>query len=263
MRHLNRNLKRSLSAIILGLALGCSESQVDFSELVERDGVYYLKFSNVPFTGETSGRVAAQLRDGKLRGQVLRFFEDGNLASKENYLNGIKHGVSEHYTSKGTKRQHISYKNGLFHGEVWEETSVTDKWAVRHATFKEGFLEGPYKTTYPNGQIAFAAELKGHRVASSKVEVRSPAGDFLISIPFSAGEIHGTVQWANGCSQHFVNGVPQDMQRPETTSVDMDMHQDSILASAFEERMICMGVTTIPKFLLNPESVWLEAPRSW
>ena len=71
------NIKKLLSLVIyLWLVAGCSDPQVAFSELVERDGVYYLKFSDVPFTGEATGGVAAQLRDGKLHGRVLRFFED-------------------------------------------------------------------------------------------------------------------------------------------------------------------------------------------
>ena len=39
---------------------------VDYKDLVERDGLMYEEFSNVPFTGKTTGRIQKNYKDGKL-----------------------------------------------------------------------------------------------------------------------------------------------------------------------------------------------------
>ena len=37
-----------------------------FDDLEERDGHFYRKFSDVPFTGETTGRLQGTFKDGKI-----------------------------------------------------------------------------------------------------------------------------------------------------------------------------------------------------
>ena len=81
--------KVPLALIFLGLvAVLFSQSitgeQVDtIEDLVERDGLYYKKFSDVPFTGEViKGEARGRIRHGKSDGDWLLFYGNGQLFSK-------------------------------------------------------------------------------------------------------------------------------------------------------------------------------------
>ena len=42
---------------------------IDFKDLVERDGLWYEKFSNEPFTGKVTGIKQGSFKDGKRNGE--------------------------------------------------------------------------------------------------------------------------------------------------------------------------------------------------
>jgi len=53
-------------------------------DLVERDGLYYQKFINVPFTGKVTG----SFKNGEREGTWVSYWENGQLSSKGDYTNG-------------------------------------------------------------------------------------------------------------------------------------------------------------------------------
>ena len=61
---------------------------VDIKDLVERDGIYYEKFSDKPFTGKVIGIKQGYLIDGKQDGKWLEFYKNGELESKLNFKDG-------------------------------------------------------------------------------------------------------------------------------------------------------------------------------
>ena len=52
---------------------------IEFGDLVERDGLYYEKFANVPFTGKVTGLVKGFLDDGVWDGPWVQYHENGQL----------------------------------------------------------------------------------------------------------------------------------------------------------------------------------------
>ena len=76
--------------VFLGCFLFCSFSiATSFDDLVERDGVYYQKSSQVPYTGQIDGIEKGLIRDGKKEGLWITFFSDGRALSKAHFTNGI------------------------------------------------------------------------------------------------------------------------------------------------------------------------------
>ena len=59
-------------------------------DLVERDGLFHEKFSDVPFTGEISGLESSEFKDGKPEGLWEFFNHDGSLKNTETWKNGVK-----------------------------------------------------------------------------------------------------------------------------------------------------------------------------
>ena len=59
-------------------------------DLVERNGLYYKKFSDTPFTGKITGKYQGSYKNGKRDGEWVGYHYDGQLTSKGNYKNGKK-----------------------------------------------------------------------------------------------------------------------------------------------------------------------------
>ena len=57
-------------------------------DLVERDGLYYKKFTDTPFTGEISGIENGKFKKGKREGKWVHYHKNGQLKLKQNYKFG-------------------------------------------------------------------------------------------------------------------------------------------------------------------------------
>ena len=63
-------IKLTSIIFILFLSLLSSPSWSEtFADLVYRDGLYYKKFTDVPFTGEITGEVQGSIKNGKKEGE--------------------------------------------------------------------------------------------------------------------------------------------------------------------------------------------------
>ena len=50
--------------------------------------LFYKKFTDVPFTGEISGRESGVFKDGKQDGLWKIYYENGLISTKRNYKDG-------------------------------------------------------------------------------------------------------------------------------------------------------------------------------
>jgi antitoxin component YwqK of YwqJK toxin-antitoxin module len=84
------------------------------SDLVKRDGLYYKKFSQVPFTGKTTGKSQGSFKNGKRDGAWVSYHENGQLDYKGDYKNGKEEGDWVGYNKDGTmwKRFTGTFKDG-------------------------------------------------------------------------------------------------------------------------------------------------------
>ena len=67
-------------------------------DLVEREGLYYKKFTTAPFTGEISGGTLnenGKFKNGKKDGEFSYYWNNGQLMGIENYKDGKLHGLFE------------------------------------------------------------------------------------------------------------------------------------------------------------------------
>ena len=125
---------------ILFLSLLSSPSwSVYIYDFVEREGVYYKKFSDVPFTGEIDGElIKGSMKNGKQEGEWISYSPNGQLRSKGNYKNGKEEGAWVHYWSNGQLDFKGNYKNGKSEG-AWvgfEEDGRVKEFMT--GTFKNG-----------------------------------------------------------------------------------------------------------------------------
>ena len=114
-----------------------SES-VDAKDLVERDGIHYKKFTEVPFTGKTTGKIQGAFKNGKKHGSWVVYHKNGQLHFKRNYRDGKTHGPEVWYFSDGQLHAKGTYQDGKSVGPWvgYNRDGTVDKNWTR--TFKDG-----------------------------------------------------------------------------------------------------------------------------
>mgnify|MGYP000844846537 CR=1 FL=1 len=110
----------------------------DWDDLVQRDGLHYKKFTDVPFTGKTTGQQQGKIKNGKREGHWVSYHENGQLWMKGDFKNGEEEGPWVFYYDSGELRKNGEFKNGEEDGP-WEYYYYND----------HGQLES--KDNYENG----------------------------------------------------------------------------------------------------------------
>ena len=100
-------------------------------DLVKRGGLYYEKFTDVPFTGElTKGTHIGFMENGKPEGFWVKYFDDGTLHYKGHFKNGVTEGCWTEYHKNGqlmAKGRYIAgKKDGLW--KAFNSDGSVDVW---------------------------------------------------------------------------------------------------------------------------------------
>ncbi len=115
-----------------------SESVSETDSVAERDGLYYEKFGETPFTGIVTGKNQGRIKDGKKEGEWVGYWGNGQLMSKVNFKNGKEEGEWVGYHGNGQLSSKGSYKNGLWEGGWVEYNGDGTVYKRGTGTFKNG-----------------------------------------------------------------------------------------------------------------------------
>ena len=207
------NSKAILPSLLLIFLSACSESTIEFENLVERGDVYYKQFSTEPFSGRVTGLRAGKLVNGRFEGEVFEFRSDGQLRNETSYSRGLRHGIQRLFTDEGKLARVNEFKNGelVAFKYFYDDAESTVKSSTR-------IEDGIHYTSYfhQNGALAFEIPVKGYFTArdpimsSSVIEFDSD-GQQVVEYPLSNNKIHGPVRWTAGdfagCEYEFTNGI--------------------------------------------------------
>lgn len=120
-------------------------------ELVKREGLYYEKFSDVPFTGEVDGIQQGSISKGLKGGKWTVFHRSGQLSEKGNFSDGKKSGEWSFYHENGEVSARGNFLKDERNG-AWkyfgEDGSLDEKGNYLH-----GKRDGPWAEYYPNGNL--------------------------------------------------------------------------------------------------------------
>ena len=76
-----------------------------YQDLVEREGLWYKKFTDVHFNGKISAEdYQGNYKNGKKDGSWFRYREKGHLGEAMNWKNGVRHGSWVGYHFDGQLR---------------------------------------------------------------------------------------------------------------------------------------------------------------
>ena len=102
MNFLYNEIMKHLLIIFSLLLTSISWSKnVDWNDLIKRDGLWYDKFTNEPFTGNSTGLKQGKVKDGKKDGEWFYYLENGQLHLKNTYKDGKLHGERLKYYDNG------------------------------------------------------------------------------------------------------------------------------------------------------------------
>ncbi len=114
--------------------------------------MYTLRYENfhgkyISFEIETNRKmIECNYNNGKLDGEKIRYYRNGNIMKKETYVNDLLDGVVQRYNGNGTLMYSFTYKNGIQHGPFLEW--YTNGEISSEGTYENGFLKGIYRTYY-------------------------------------------------------------------------------------------------------------------
>lgn len=137
-------MKQLLLLICILYPFVCSIGQeINYEDLIIKDGMFYEKNSNIAYTGKIIRNYSSymflevdcvdgifngayrnwfakgilhkegQLVNGKFENLVKEYYESGELYIVENYMNGKLEGLLKNYYKSGILRSEIQYKNGI------------------------------------------------------------------------------------------------------------------------------------------------------
>ena len=115
---------------ILFMSLLSSPSwSLTFDDLVKRDGLYYKKFTDAPFTGKVTGDEHGTMKNRKWDGAWVVYWSNGQLFEKGNYKNGVRDGARVYYHEDGTvdKEYTGTYKDGVKISD-WVNSKLIKGW---------------------------------------------------------------------------------------------------------------------------------------
>ena len=125
-----------------------AKKKINKQDLVQRDGLFYNKYSDVPFTGETSQSLfknGKEIIHGKgdyqnrlKEGSWVEYHDNGQLWRKGDYKNGKKDGSWITYWSNGQLYYQGDFKNDKREGSWVGYYSDGTIWKEFTGTFKNG-----------------------------------------------------------------------------------------------------------------------------
>ena len=78
-----------------------SSKDIYFKDLLKKDGIFYEKFSDTPFTGKVTGLLEGTLKKGMKYGEFIKYYSDGKILSKISYIENRLDGSWMEYYRNG------------------------------------------------------------------------------------------------------------------------------------------------------------------
>ena len=147
-------MKRFLAPIVLLTLLFPSFAfgeGLKYEDLVRREGLYYKKFTDVPFTGKTIGRIQWSFKNGLIHGPGRTYWKNGQLWSKTTWKDGKMVGPSVSYHDNGQLWFKGTYKDGKEEGLGVTYYNNGQLWFK--GTYKDGKQEGPWVWYKKDGTV--------------------------------------------------------------------------------------------------------------
>jgi antitoxin component YwqK of YwqJK toxin-antitoxin module len=126
-------------SVILTILVACSSERVNFSQLQDRSGMFYLVNSEKPFSGDVvsyaNGKIEfeGKIEKGLREATWTYYYPNGQKKMEGNYKEGVKDGTWTYWKDNGTQEGLEIYKYGKLlsnEGNVSQEVKSDTSQAV-------------------------------------------------------------------------------------------------------------------------------------
>ena len=139
-----------LLLVFLSPSLALSQ-EVTFDDLVEREGLYYRKFTDIPFTGKIRGQPQKTFKNGVLDDPDTLLPESDRLPNKSNQKNENNGNLWIEYHENGQLKSKGNLKNGMLEG-AWVGYHENGQLSIK-GKYKNGKREGPWVNYSKDGSV--------------------------------------------------------------------------------------------------------------
>lgn len=126
--------------LLIFLFISTASLAESMDDLVFRDGLYYKKFTDIPFTGKIDDQLRkGSMKNGKIVGPWIEYYDNGQIHQKGLLNdNGQYEGLWVVYRNNGQLWSKGEYRNGKREG-YWESYTIDGSvWKLFTGTFKNG-----------------------------------------------------------------------------------------------------------------------------
>ena len=122
-------------------------------DLVLQDGLFYMRASDTPFTGELDDRrTKGSIKNGKQEGAWVAYWPNGALSSKGNYSKGKQEGAWVYHFDNGRLWSEENWKNGKQEGvwhTYWDNGKLRSK-----GNYINGKQDGAWVSYWKDGEVS-------------------------------------------------------------------------------------------------------------
>ena len=164
------------------LISGCQQAEIDATSLAELNGVYLVRATGQPFSGQVTGHIMGKMTDGRWQGRVSTYFPDGKIQSEAHFRKGVMHGVTRSWYADGQVRSESTFLDGVLDGAMaqwWGNGQLQSE--KRYSNGQEHGVERGYLR---DGRLSFERSwIRGQRdgfelhYCKSNDQPRSPGSD--------------------------------------------------------------------------------------
>ena len=148
-------------------------------------------------------------------GSILTYRENGQLEFKEDYRNGVPHGVHEYFFENGQLEKRKNYKSGQTHGVEESFFKNGKRRSIIH--YKNGLPNGQSKTFFDTGNPRYEGNVIKGVAEGIHTRYSERTGFVVTKAGFKNGLLNGKCQsyYRNKINNgvinfqgHFINNVP-------------------------------------------------------
>ena len=151
-----KNLLIAICALVISSSALAESKATKYSDLEERDGLYFERKSQIPFTGKTinshkAKKFTGTFKKGRRNGLWLYYHSNGQPEASGKYKDGKYHGYWTWHFPNGKLKSNGPFKDGKYDG-YW--VSYYKNGQLRwEGVYALGKKVGPWTSYYPDGQL--------------------------------------------------------------------------------------------------------------
>ena len=160
---------------------------IDFDQLIDKDGVFYVKDDLEPYSGQVKGKYSGYMKNGLPSG-IWEEYNNDLLLNKSTYDNGNLEGLLINYYSNGSIKETGYVKNNKWTGKY--EAYYDNEILREEKNYIDGKLEGKALLYFKDGKVKESKFYKSDKLENQFLYYYNN-GNLWIKSNYRNGKLNG------------------------------------------------------------------------